>query len=150
MPDRRALPASVFVPESTMKNIARKVAKITDEFIRRRETVILVRSGRYKANTDQVVMYNHESNLPRQYPKADLVLVVDCLVHQVPDDQRLLMCPLTDDESFLSFLRESWDESLELDSPVTLIVANNLRGALIDYYADSFAFFSNSSQACKE
>ena len=33
MPDRRALPASVFVPESTMKNIARKVAKITDEFI---------------------------------------------------------------------------------------------------------------------
>jgi len=143
----RALPAAVFVPEHTLRMIADRVAKLPEER-RGKEVVILVRSGRYRANTDQIVLYQHESSLSN--PKADLTEVIVCKVEEVEVRLRLQMGASVDDQMFLVSMREHWDESLELDSPVTLLICRNLRGALIDKFVEMNEFHNTLPQFGQE
>ena len=145
--DYRPFPAAVFVPEHTLRTIANRVAKLPEER-REKEVVILVRSGRYRANTDQVVLYQHESNLSN--PKADLTEVIVCKVQEVEARFRLQMGVSVDDQRFLVSLRENWDESLELDSPVTLLICRNLRGALIEKFVTMNEFHNTLPQFGQE
>ena len=125
----RALPGAVFVPEHTIRMLVNRVARLYPER-REKEIVVLLRTGRYRASTDQVVLYQHESKLPP--PKADLISVSVCKVHEIVGNIRIQMGAPDDDERFLNFLRKYWDESLEPDSPVTILICNNLRGELVE------------------
>ncbi len=133
----RALPGAVFVPEETLKMIIKQVAMLPDKDRAKREAILL-RSGYYRASTDQVVLYQHQSRMSP--PKADLVRVVNCLVREVTVHRRNLMGAPVEDGKFIDFVKESWDKLLELDSPVTLIICINLRGESVDYYIDMFQF----------
>ena len=143
----RPFPAAVFVPEHTLRMIADRVAKLPEER-REKEVVILVRSGRYRANTDQVILYQHESRLPN--PKADLIEVLVCKVEEIPADRRSQMRASQNGDEFLMYMRRYWDESLEADSSVTLLACRNLRGALIDKFIDMNEFHNTLPQFGQE
>ncbi|MDO8495951.1 MAG: hypothetical protein Q7S43_00655 [bacterium] len=145
--EARALPAGVFVPEHTMKMIVNRVAKLS-EGRREKEIVVLVRSGRYRASTDQVILYQHESRLPP--PKADLIGVTICKVSEILSDVRKQMGSVEDNDQFLMFIRKYWDESLELDSPVTLLTCNNLRGELLEMFIEINRFHSTLPEFSQE
>jgi len=143
MSERRALPAAVFVPEKTMINIARKVASLPADK-RTSHRIVLVKAGRYRASTDQVVTYNHESSLPRQYPKADIVHVQDCLASEIPLLFLDVLGVPENPELLIEHLRTFWDESIETDTPITVMICTNLRGSLVDYYVSSFDFLNKN------
>ena len=143
----RALPAAVFVPEETLKRIVRKIALLSDDK-RATKEICLIRSGYYKANTDQVILYQHQSTMSP--PKADLLKVVNCKVIDIIPDNRLMMGAPQEDVSFINFMKEFWDKSLELDSPITLIICNNLRGRLVDKYVDDFRLHSSLPSKSQE
>lgn len=143
----RALPGAVFVPEHTLKMIVQKIARISDED-RNKEIVVLVKSGWYRASTDQVVLYQHESRMPP--PKADLMEVVVCKVKEVSAEQRITICASKDDRKFVEFVREFWDKSLDLDSLITLLVCRNLRGKLVDYFVDLIRFNDTLPRSSQE
>lgn len=143
----RALPAAVFVPEHTLKMIVGQIAKLPEDK-REKALVVLIRTGRYRASTDQVVLYHHGSKLPP--PKADLVGVTVCRVVEIDEDRRSTMGASSDDEQFLVFLRKYWDESLELDSPVTVIICSDLRGDLVESYIEMNKFHNTLPQFSQE
>ncbi len=135
----RALPGAVFVPEETLRMIAEKIAKLSDQE-RKSQKVILVRSGRYRASTDQVVLYEHFSRMAP--PKAELIQVAVSRVKDVPLEQRVLMGASEENDLFLEFLNKYWDKDLVLDSWMTLMTCYNLRGGLIDRFVETFRFHS--------
>ena len=143
----RALPAAVYVPEHTIKMIVGYVAELLPER-REKRKIVLLKSGRYRASTDQVVLYQHDSKLPP--PKGDLLEVKLSKIRDIPPEIRVQMWAPKDDEGFLSFVRKYWDESFEFDSPVTLLICHNLRGELVDSFVERHLFHKTLPQSSQE
>ena len=113
--------------------------------------VAFIKPGHYRCNSDQILAYNHYDET---LLKGDLISVTKTTVAELTGPERVLIgLPSTgknDDNTLLRYLLEFVSDDLQMSSKITVFVAKNLRGKLVDDAIEHAKFTASLSPHAKE